>query len=409
MADTGVNLVEALQALAHERKIDEFYIIEKLEESLAKSYEKILGLVNPCRVTIDRKSGKIFVYELVPVGEEDPETGEYEDYEEVDITPKDVSRTAAQNAKGVIASIVRDATRQAIYEEFSDRVGDLITGTVLQGTKDFTIIKIRDGVEAELPHFDLRRNPNELNERPANEHYHHNQRLKLYILKVRNPNPTGDDKDEKTHVKGEQSRPTIVVSRTHPNLLRRLFEMEVPEVYDGIVEIKSIAREAGDRSKIAVASREPNLDPVGACVGPKGSRVRMVVEELKNERVDIICYDERPEVYISNALSPAKISSVSIDEDRHFATVIVDDDQLSLAIGKEGQNVRLAAMLTGWHIDIKSTSFAGEPLEVESDLLIEEEPQDEVCAYVNEDGVRCRNHARPGSKYCGIHAHLEEE
>lgn len=401
MAETNVNLIEALQALAHERKIDEFYIIEKLEDSLAKSYEKILGLTNPARVTIDRKSGKIYVYELVPVGEPNDE-GEYEDFEEVDITPKDVSRIAAQNAKGVIAGIVRDATRQSIYEEFSGRVGDLITGTVLQGTKDFTIIKIRDGVEAELPHFDLRRNPDELNERPDNERYHHNQRLKLYILKVRNPN--GDE----PHAKGEQSRPTIVVSRTHPDLLRRLFEMEVPEVYSGIVEIKSIAREAGDRSKIAVASREPNLDPVGACVGPKGSRVRMVVEELKNERVDIISYDERPEVYISNALSPAKISSVSVDEENHFATVIVPDDQLSLAIGKEGQNARLAARLTGWHIDIKSTSYAGEPLEVESDLLIEEEPQDEVCAYVSEDGVRCRNHARPGSKYCGVHAHLEE-
>lgn len=401
MAD-NVNLIDALQALAHERKIDEFYIVEKLEESLAKSYEKILGLVNPARVTIDRKSGRIYVYELVPVGDYNEETDEWDDYEEVDITPDDVSRIAAQNAKGVIAGIVRDATRQAIYEEFSERVGDLITGTVLQGTKDFTIIKIRDGVEAELPHFDLRRYPNELNERPDNERYHHNQRLKLLILKVRNPN------GEEIHVKGEQSRPTIVVSRTHPDLLRRLFEMEVPEVYDGIVEIKSIAREAGDRSKIAVASKEPNLDPVGACVGPKGSRVRMVVEELKNERVDIIAYDERPEVYIANALSPAKINSVTVDRDTHFATVVVSDDQLSLAIGKEGQNARLAARLTGWHIDIKSTSFTGGPL-IEDTSLIEEEEVDETCAFVSEDGVRCRNHARPGSKYCGIHAHLEEE
>ena len=402
MAD-NVNLIDALQALAHERKIDEFFIIEKLEESLAKSYEKILGLVNDCRVTIDRKSGKIYVYELVPVGDYNEETDEWDDYEEVDITPSDVSRTAAQNAKSVIAGIVRDATRQSIYEEFSERVGDLITGTVLQGTKDFTIIKIRDGVEAELPHFDLRKKENEgeLNERPDNERYHHNQRLKLYILKVRNPN--SDD----NHVKGEQSRPTIVVSRTHPDLLRRLFEMEVPEVYEGIVEIKSIAREAGDRSKIAVASREPNLDPVGACVGPKGSRVRMVVEELKNERVDIIAYDERPEVYIANALSPAKIQSVTVNRETHFATIVVSDDQLSLAIGKDGQNARLAAKLTGWHIDIKSASFAGEPLAEEENLL-GDEVIDETCAFVSEDGIRCRNHARPGSKYCGIHAHLED-
>lgn len=401
MAD-NTNLIDALQSLAHERGIDEFYIVEKLEDSLAKSYEKILGLVNPARVTIDRKSGRIYVYELVPVGDINEETGEYDDFEEVDITPKDVSRIAAQNAKGVISGIVRDATRLAIYEEFSNRVGDLITGTVLQGTKDFTIIKIRDGVEAELPHFDLRRNPNELNERPDNERYHHNQRLKLYILKVRNPN--GDEH----HVKGELSRPTIVVSRTHPDLLRRLFEMEVPEVYDGVVEIKSIAREAGDRSKISVSSREANLDPVGACVGPKGSRVRMVVEELKNERVDIVAYDDRPEVYIANALSPARITSVTIDEESHFATVVVSDDQLSLAIGKEGQNARLAARLTGWHIDIKSASFSGEPLNEEAPS-VEEEEVDETCAYVSESGIRCRNHARPGSKYCGVHANLAED
>ncbi len=403
MAKNVSNLMDALQALADERRIDKVYIIERLEESLAKSYERILGLVNSCRVTIDSKSGKIYVYELVPVGDYDEEKDDWEDYEEVDITPDDVSRIAAQNAKSVISSIVKDATRQAIYKEFSNREGQLINGTVLQGTKDFTIIKIRDGVEAELPHFDLKRHPNELNERPANEHYHHNQRLKLLIIKVRNPS------SDEPHAKGEQSRPTIVVSRTHPGLLARLFEMEVPEVYDGIVEIKSIAREAGDRSKIAVASREPNLDPVGACVGPKGSRVRMVVEELKNERVDIIAYDERPEVYISNALSPAKISSVTIDEENNYATVIVSDDQLSLAIGKEGQNARLAARLTGWHIDIKSASFSGEPLIGDSDLIEEEEEVDTLCAFVSEDGIRCRNHAREGSAYCGVHSHLESE
>ena len=401
MAD-NTNLIDALQALAHERGINELFIIERLEDSLAKSYEKILGLVNQARVTIDRKSGRIYVYELVPVGDYNEEIGDFEEFEEVDITPKDVSRIAAQNAKSVIAGIVRDATRLSIYEEFSDRVGDLITGTVLQETKDFTIIKIRDGVEAELPHFDLSRNSHELNERPNNERYHHNQRLKLYILKVRNPN--GDE----FHVKGEQSRPTIVVSRTHPDLLRRLFEMEVPEVYDGVVEIKSIAREAGDRSKISVASKQANLDPVGACVGPKGSRVRMVVEELKNERVDIVAHDDRPEVYIANALSPARITSVTIDEESHFATVVVTDDQLSLAIGKEGQNARLAARLTGWHIDIKSASFSGEPLGDDAPEVADEEV-DEVCAYVGESGIRCRNHARPGSKYCGIHANMEEE
>ncbi len=315
-------LIDALQALAHERKIDEFYLIERLEASLAKSYQNILDLEWDARVTIDRQTGKIYVYEMVPVGEPDEETGEYTEFEERDVTPNDVSRIAAQNAKNVISSIVREAGRQSIYEEFSDRVGDLVTGTVLQGTPEFTIIKIREGVEAELPHYDLKRNPNERND-----------------------------------------------------LIRRLFEIEVPEIYDGLVEIKSIAREPGERSKIAVASREPNLDPVGACVGPKGSRVRMVVEGLRNERVDVIQWDEDPAVYVSNALSPAKVNRVIIDEENNYATIIVPDDQLSLAIGKEGQNARLAARLTGWHIDIKSSSFAGEPLVADEDLIdVEEVP-----------------------------------
>ncbi len=398
-------LIEALQALAHERKIDEFYLIERLEASLAKSYQNILDLEWDARVTIDRQTGKIYVYEMVPVGEPDEETGEYTEFEERDVTPDDVSRIAAQNAKNVISSIVREAGRQSIYEEFSDRVGDLVTGTVLQGTPEFTIIKIREGVEAELPHYDLKRNPNERNERPRNEHYRHNQRLKLLIVDVRDPNA------ETPKTRGEHARPSIVVSRTHPDLIRRLFEIEVPEIYDGLVEIKSIAREPGERSKIAVASREPNLDPVGACVGPKGSRVRMVVEGLRNERVDVIQWDEDPAVYVSNALSPAKVNRVIIDEENNYATIIVPDDQLSLAIGKEGQNARLAARLTGWHIDIKSSSFAGEPMVAEDDDLIdaveEEEMSDGICAYVDADGIRCRNHVRPGSMYCGIHADQE--
>ena len=259
-------LIEALQALAHERKIDELYLIDRLEASLAKSYQHILDLEWDARVTIDRQTGKIYVYELVPKGEPDPETGEYTEFDERDVTPDDVSRIAAQNAKSVISSIVREAGRQSIYEEFSSRVGDLVTGTVLQGTPDFTIIKIRDGVEAELPHYDLKRNPGERNERPDGERYRHNQRLKVLIIEVRDP------QNEPPRMRGDQARPSIVVSRTHPGLIRRLFEIEVPEIYDGLVEIKSIAREPGARSKVAVASRESNLDPVGACVGPKGTR-----------------------------------------------------------------------------------------------------------------------------------------
>ena len=397
------DLIEALQALAKERHIDELYLIERLEASLAKSYQHILMLDNDCHVTIDRHTGKIYVYELVPVGEPDEETGEYSEFEEVDVTPKDVSRTAAQNAKSVISQLVREAGRRAIYEEFSNRVGELISGTVLQGTNDFTIIKIREGVEAELPHYDLKRFPDEMNERPAGERYHHNQRIKVLIIDVRDPD-SGEPK-----MRGDMTRPSIVVSRTHPDLIRRLFEMAVPEIYEGLVDVKSIAREPGQRSKIAVYSRESNLDPVGACVGPKGSRVRSVVEELHNERVDVIEWSDNPATYVGNALSPAKVTRVTIDAESNHATVIVPDDQLSLAIGNKGQNARLAARLTGWHIDIKSASFAGIPAATENMLIDEDDTESEsrTCAYVSADGVHCRNHARPGKAFCGIHARFE--
>lgn len=398
----GSELIEALHALAKERKIDELYLVERLEASLAKSYQHILYLDNDCRVIISRETGKIYVYELVPVGEPDEETGEYSEFEEVDVTPSDVSRTAAQAAKSVLSQLVREAGRRAIYEEFSDRTYELISGTVLQVASDFTIIKIRDGVEAELPHYDQKRFPEELNERPNGERYHHNQRLKVLIIGVRDP----DSDEPKT--RGDMARPSIVVSRTHPDLIRRLFEIAVPEIYEGLVDVKSIAREPGARSKIAVYSRESNLDPVGACVGPKGSRVRSVVEELHNERVDVIEWSDDPAKYVANALSPAKVTRVQIDGEKNHATVIVPDDQLSLAIGKEGQNARLAARLTGWHIDIKSASFAGIPAEAENVLIDEDDTtSDKNCAFVSEDGVRCRNHARFGSEYCGIHAFME--
>ena len=400
------DLIDALAELAKERNIDEYDVLDRLEQELAKSYQHILKLDWDARVTIDRNTGKIYVYELVGVGEEDPETGDYPDYEEHDVTPDDVSRIAAQSAKRVINEIVRDAARANIYKEYVDRKFEMITGTVLQSTPDFTIIKIADGIEAELPHFDGRRgNGVERNEKPEGEYYQHNQRIKALIVDVREPNAVGPNG------RHEGSRPAIIVSRTHPDLIRRLLEIEVPEIYDGVVEVKSIAREAGARSKIAVYSREANLDPVGACVGPKGSRIRTVVSELRGERIDVIQWNEDPAVYVANALSPAKVTKVIIDEENNYATVVVPDDQLSLAIGKEGQNARLAARLTGWHIDIKSASFAGAPLRNENILIDEDEIEDDeegLCAFEDEDGNRCRNHARPNSRFCGIHAEMED-
>ena len=396
------DMMDALMALCQEKHIDQLYLIDRLEQSLAKSYAEILHLDWGAKVTIDRATGKIYVYKLTPIDDSMDEEGNYTEWEETDVTPKDTSRIAAQHAKAEINAIVRNSAREQIYEEFSGRIGDIITGTVLQSTPDFTIVKIREGVEAELPHFDQRRYDNERNERPQGERYMHNQRLKAVIIDVRDPNSTLPP------VRGEHSRPPIVISRTHPALIKRLFELEVPEIYEGTVEVKSIAREPGQRSKVAVHSLDDRLDPVGACVGPKGSRVRTVVGELRGERVDVILWDEDPAAYVANALSPAKVTRVLIDEDKNYAGVIVPDDQLSLAIGKEGQNARLAARLTGWHIDIKSESLAADILRsvpvVEppaEDLLADDEPR--RCSHVDADGVACRNQARPGSRFCGLH------
>ena len=397
-------MMEALELLCQEKHIDQLYLLDRLEQSLAKSYADVLHLPFGARVTIDRASGRVYVYELVPKGEEDPETGEYSEFDEVDVTPPGTSRIAAQHAKAEIRAIVRNAARVQIYEEFSQRVGDIVTGTVLQTTPDFTIIKIREGVEAELPHFDQRRFPDERNERPQGERYTHNQRIKALIIEVRDPN------NAQPVVRGERQRPPIVVSRTHPDLLRRLFEVEVPEVYDGIVEIRSVAREAGVRSKVAVSSNDDHLDPVGACVGPKGSRVRTVVSELRGERVDVVLWHDDPAKCVASALSPARVSRVLIDESKSYATVIVPDDQLSLAIGKEGQNARLAARLTGMHIDIKNESLAAGVLRDLPLAVAESDDEDEEahrCEYGGDNGVQCRNMARPGSRFCGVHADQE--
>ncbi|MBN2848892.1 MAG: transcription termination/antitermination protein NusA [Coriobacteriia bacterium] len=369
------DLMDALRELAREKNIDEYDMLERLEQQLGLTYQRMLDTENDCTVTIDRESGRIHVYELVPVGgtEEEPVL------EAKDVTPSDISRFAAQAAKQVITQSIREAEREQIFEEYADRIGDSITGTVQQSDSRYTLVKIREGVEALLPSA----------EQPGNERYEHNQRLKALIIDVRKTS----------------NEPSIVVSRTHPNLLKRLFELEVPEIYDGIVEIKSVAREPGLRSKIAVSSREPGLDPVGACVGPKGSRVRMVVAELRGERIDVVPWNDDPATFVGNALSPAKVARVVVSDEEHTATVIVPDDQLSLAIGKEGQNARLAAKLTGWRIDIKSQAQA-----VAQGLSAatpggetEAEDADGRCIAVTSTGVRCRNQARPGSRYCGVH------
>jgi len=384
-----MTLMMALKEIADERGIDEYELLDRLEQSLAGAYERTLRLENDCRVTIDRETGAIYVYELIPDPDFDwinAEEDEEPTYEERDVTPSDVSRLAAHQAKSVINSMVREAKREKIFDEYINRVGDMVSGPVQHSRNNFTIIKLSDEVEAELPE----------KERPSTERYHHNDRLKVYITEVRQTKKAGES--------------SIIVSRKHPGLVKRLFEVEVPEVDDGIVEIKSIAREAGVRSKVAVSSRQDNLDPVGACVGPAGSRVRNVVHELRGERIDIIPFNENAAEFVKAALSPAEVQRVIIDEETRTANVIVAPNQLSLAIGKEGQNARLAAQLTGWRIDIKSSEMASAAGLIPDSSAMEDLGEiDTQCIAEVAEGHRCRNHARPGSQYCGVHEKLQEK
>ena len=263
-----------------------------------------------------------------------------------------------------------------MFEEYRDRVGELITGIVQQSDSRYTLVQLRERVEALLPK----------SEQVEGERYDHSQRIKAVI------------KDVSNSTKG----PSIIVSRRDPELIKSLFELEVPEIADGLVEITGVAREPGYRSKIAVVSHVDGVDPVGACVGPRGSRVRMVVSELRGEKIDIIPYNDEPARFVAKALSPARVREVLVDDANKQATVIVPDDQLSLAIGREGQNARLAARLTGWRIDIRSeTEFAAE----EAEHGYEQEEAQGRCAAILSNGRRCPNAALPGSRYCGIEAH----
>lgn len=397
-------LIEALKQLEREKQIDPNTVLEALSSALAAAYKRNYGAgTTDIRVDIDPKTGKISVFSQEWIEKE----GEEPELVEEEITPENFGRIAAQTAKQVILQRIREAEREKMYQEYIDREGDIVTGIVEQSDQRYTLVNL-GRVEALLPPT----------EQVPTERYDHGTRLKTYIVEVRRTT----------------KEPQIIVSRTHPSLLRRLFELEVPEIYEGYVEIKSVAREPGYRSKIAVASRDASIDPVGACVGPKGSRVRMVVSELRGEKIDVVEWNEDPAKFVANALSPAKVKDVKINEEEHTAAVVVPDNQLSLAIGKEGQNARLAAKLTGWRIDIKSESQAKEdtettrilgvpdeelPIAEASDLeegtlevggyMEDDGAQDYICRAVKSSGERCSNKARPGSKYCGVHKKLEDE
>ena len=318
--------LEALQQIAKDKGISVDVLLDALANALVAAYKRMPGAAEEAVVTIEPDSGEIRVY-----GQELDEEGAV--VREWDDTPKDFGRIAAQTAKQVIFQRLREAERDLKYEEYAGREGDIVTGIIQQSDNRYTLLDLGK-VEALLPQA----------EQVPFEHYEHNARLKAYIVEVRKTS------------KG----PQIVVSRTHPGLIKRLFELEVPEIANGIVEITAAAREPGHRPKSAVWSNDPNVDPVGACVGARGARVRMVTTELRGEKVDIVPYSEDPREFVMRALQPAKVKDVLLDEESGTATVIVNDYQLSLAIGKEGQNARLAARLTGWRIDIKSESQLAE-------------------------------------------------
>jgi N utilization substance protein A len=342
----NADMIVALRELEREKGIAFETILQGLEEAMAAAYKTAWKQENPdadddfvgFRAEIDPETGemRMFQQELEEVDTEDGEGLEMKvlSEEEVKVTDDFRGRIGAQTAKQVIFQKLRDAEREMTYEEFAGREGDVVTGIVQQSERRYTLLDLGK-VEALLPQA----------EQVPSEPYRNGERLKAYITEVRRG------------VKG----PQIVVSRTHPGLLKRLFEMEVPEIEDGVVEIKAVAREPGHRSKIAVWSNEPAVDPVGACVGPKGSRVRNVVTELRGEKIDVVPWSDAAAELVANALQPAKVTRVIVDPASQTAQVVVPDYQLSLAIGKEGQNARLAARLTGWRIDIKSESQAAAP------------------------------------------------
>ncbi|WP_442600907.1 transcription termination factor NusA [Paenibacillus sp. KN14-4R] len=342
----NMDFIEALSEIEREKGIAKELLIDAIEAAMISSYKRNFNTASNVRVDINRQTGVIRVYARKTVTEdvldarmeislhaarEINSNYQLNDIVEIEVTPRDFGRIAAQTAKQVVTQRIREAERGLIYNAFIEKEEDIVTGIVQRQDQRNVYIDLGK-VEAVLP----------LTEMMPNEKFKHSERVKAYITKVENT------------TKG----PQIILSRTHPGLLKRLFELEVPEIFDGVVEIRSVAREAGFRSKIAVHSRNPEVDPVGSCVGPKGLRVQTIVNELRGEKIDIVRWMESVEEYVANALSPSKVLEVTVFEKEKMARVIVPDYQLSLAIGIKGQNARLAAKLTGWKIDIKSETQA---------------------------------------------------
>jgi N utilization substance protein A len=411
-------IIELVHELERDRGIEGDTLIAALEDALLAAYKKTPGASRHAVVELDGEGDfRVFSIELPPDIEErlleearervlteleaaEAENGERShvlvtdedldiDWSEVpeeqvkraDVTPENFGRIAAQTAKQVITQRIREAERQIMYDEYVDRVTEVVTGIVQQAGDRNNVLVDLGKVEALLPR----------SEQVDGERYEQGSRIKAVITEVR------------SGTKG----PQVILSRRDPELIKTLFELEVPEIADGLVEIRGVAREPGYRSKIAVESHAQGVDPVGACVGPRGSRVRMVVSELRGEKIDIIPWNSEPARFVAKALSPARVREVFVDDETKEATVIVPDDQLALAIGKEGLNARLAARLTGWKVDIQSdTEFA----QAEAEAAYgggEGEEFTGRCSAVLSNGKRCPNEALPGSRYCGLPAHQE--
>jgi N utilization substance protein A len=411
-------IIEAVRTIEREKGIESDTLVTALEDALLAAYKKTPGAARHAVVELDDE-GEFRVYSIEIPGDLEErlieeameakidelerleeETGERQhtlidegdlelDWSQVpeeqiaraDVTPDNFGRIAAQTAKQVIQQRIREAERAMMYEEYIDRQGEVVTGIVQQAGDRNNVLVDLGKVEALLPR----------SEQVDGERYEQGSRIKAVITEVR------------SGTKG----PQVILSRRDPELIKTLFELEVPEIADGLVEIRGVAREPGYRSKIAVESHAQGVDPVGACVGPRGSRVRMVVSELRGEKIDIIPWNTEPARFVAKALSPARVREVYIDDDTREATVVVPNDQLALAIGKEGLNARLAARLTGWKVDIQSdeefaraeaeAAFGGEGSEGEE--------YTGRCAAVLSNGKRCPNAALPNSRYCGVPAH----
>ena len=359
-------LILALEDLEKEKGIKKDYLLESIETALVTAYKRNFDALENVKVVMDKQTGATYVYSIKEVVERanDPvqeisldeakkinKSIQIGDNVEIEIVPKNFGRIAAQTAKQVIVQKIREAEREILYKDYSDKKGEIVSGPIQKAERGIVVMDLGK-LEGVMP----------LKEQVPTENYNVNDKIKAYVVDVE---------------KGEKGAPQVIVSRSHPDFVRKLLEFEIPEIYEGLIEIKSVSRDPGKRSKVAVYSQDPNIDPVGSCVGQRGIRIQNVINELHGEKIDVIEWNPDISIYIAAALLPAKIMAVDSKEDEKFAQVIVPDDQLSLAIGKAGQNARLAAKLTNWKIDIKSESQFRQMLQEKADSENKENDENE--------------------------------